>query len=84
MSARRRCVHQAAGIPQRVDATGDFQLAGLAEIAFEHLAIIADLGDDVVGESGVEPDLLAIVALDAEEPPDCRVLRFQRGFRIGL
>src|SRR5690606_29969535 len=60
-------VHQAAAGPQVVESAVQLDRAALADIAFEALAVIADLLDHVVGPFLVEADALAEAGRDAEE-----------------
>src|SRR6478735_1109118 len=54
-STYRRCVLEAALVPQRVQTTLDLERAGLTDVAFEDFAIVADALDDVVGPFVGEP-----------------------------
>src|SRR6516164_4069747 len=60
-SADRRRVHQAALVPQVVDAARQPHRALGAEVALEALAVVAHLLDDAVGPLLVEAEQLAHV-----------------------
>src|SRR4030095_10866874 len=67
LSAHWGRVHQSAPIPKFIDAAIEPQGR---QVAFETLAVIAHLFDDVVGPAIVEPEHFAEPALGADEPLD--------------
>src|SRR5262245_57615232 len=77
-SAYRRCVLDAALGPEPVDAATDAELGARAHIAVEHFTIIADLLDDANHPILGQPELLAEITLDAQQPPDLRLVRLRR------
>src|SRR5438270_9855688 len=71
----RRCVHDAALGPQRVEAAGDLERRALADVALERLAVVTDVLDDAVDPVLGQAELLAERVLHAEQAADFRVVR---------
>src|SRR5918996_26966 len=72
-SANRHGVLEPPVGPESILATVDLERCALAEIRFEHLAVIADLRDDLGAPVRWRAEALAHLALDAQEAPDVRV-----------
>src|SRR3954462_4056101 len=77
-SPHGRCVLDTALGPEPVDAAADAQLRARSHITFEHFAVIADLLDDADDPVLAQAQLLAEVALDAQETPDLGLVGLQR------
>src|SRR6185295_7378677 len=75
-SADWRRILQPALAPEFVEAASEPERRLLADVAFEALAVIADLLDDVVGPVLREPSHLTHLVFDAEHAPDFRILGF--------
>src|SRR6186713_1584796 len=73
---RRRVLH-ATRVPQLVHPARDLQLRLLADVALVHLAVIADVADDADDPVLGEAELLAVIALGADQPHHFRLLRLQ-------
>ena len=69
-SADRRRVLDAALGPQLVQAALDLERRALPDVAFEHLAVIADMLDDADGPVLGQAELLAVIAFGADEALD--------------
>src|SRR6185312_15371400 len=65
-SAERHGVHEAVLRPQIVESAVELQWRAGADVALEHLAVIADLLDDVIGPFVVDMQRLAHPWRDAE------------------
>src|SRR5579863_4310543 len=76
-SADRHRVDQAALGPQIVEPALQLERAAHAEIMVEHLTVIADRLDLVIGPFLVEPERLAHAGGDAEDTLDGGVVAFQ-------
>src|ERR1700730_15908345 len=63
--------------PQPVEAAGDAELRAGADIALEHLAVIAHLLDDARHPVLGQPELLAVSAFGPDQPLDLGLLRLQ-------
>ena len=68
----RRRVLQAALGPQRVKTAFDLEWRVFAHVAFEHLAIVADVLDDTHYPVLGEPELFAVIALGVDQLLDVR------------
>src|SRR5262245_52061826 len=77
-SADRRRILDAALGPEPVEASANAQLGAGADIAFERLTVVADVLDDAHEPVLGEPELFAVIALDADQPPDFRQVRLER------
>src|SRR4249920_1512864 len=77
-SADRRRVLDAALGPQPVETATDAELRAGPDITVETLAVIAHLLDDAHHPVLGQAELLAIGAFGADEPPDLRLVRFER------
>src|SRR6476659_5995222 len=77
-SPHGRCVLDTALGPEPVDAAADAELRARSHITFEHFAVIADLLDDADDPVLAQAQLLAEVALDAQEAPDLGLVGLQR------
>src|SRR3954468_1633271 len=75
---------QSAFVPQRVQAARDLQWRALPDVAFERLAVIADLLDDAIGPVVWQTERFAMLALAAEQPLDVRVVGFLLLVDVGL
>src|SRR5262245_40871126 len=73
---RRRVLDAALG-PQPVDAAADAELRARSHIALEYFAIVADLPDDAHHPVLGQTELLAEIALDAQQAPDLGLIRFE-------
>src|SRR5690606_27768051 len=73
LSADRRCVDDAAIPPQCVETARNVERRARADIALEHLAIVADRRDRVRGPFAGEAERFAISALATEQALDFRV-----------
>src|SRR5580693_7820008 len=82
-SANWRRVLNAPLGPQRVEAARDPQRRTLADIAVEHLAVIAHQLDDAIDPVLAEPEPLAEIILGAEQALDLGILRFHLLVDIG-
>src|SRR5215471_8348543 len=82
--ANRRTVLQPALGPQRIEAADDLQGRALTEIALEGLAVIADILDDPIRPIVGEAHPFAILALNAEQAPRLRIVRFQFLVDVGF
>src|SRR5690606_433842 len=84
--AKRRCVLDAALGPELVQAARDLERAFLADIALEHLAIVADAGDNLGNPVIVEAEHLADLRLRllTENALDFWVVRTLHLLDIGL
>ena len=72
--------HQAAFVPEAVEAAGD---AGGADVGVPDVGVAADLLDDLVGEAGVDADGGAEVALEAQDAAGFGVLGRGEGVDVG-
>src|SRR5262249_41926131 len=63
--------------PEPVEPTADPEIGAGAHVAVEYLAVVADLLDDPHHPVLGQPELLAEIALNSQEPPDFRLIRFQ-------
>src|SRR6185312_11227527 len=61
----------------RIEPARDLERRALPDIALKTLAVIADVLDDAVGPIVGQPNRLAELALDAEEPPHLGIGRFE-------
>src|SRR3954447_7601140 len=77
-SPHRRCVLDTALGPEPVDAAADAELRARSHITFEHFAVIADLLDDADNPVLAQAQLLAEVALDAQQTPDLGLVGLHR------
>src|SRR6516165_9622848 len=75
-SDRRRVLDAALG-PEPVDAAADAELRACSHIALEYFAVIADLLDDAHHPVLGQTELLAEIALDAQQAPDLGLIRFE-------
>src|SRR5262249_42555459 len=62
-SADRRRVHDAALVPERIEASLQAQWRLRPKIALEHIAVIAHLLHDLIGPIGLEAEQLAHIVL---------------------
>src|SRR5262245_64243290 len=76
-SPHRWRVLDAALGPEPVDAAADAELRARSHVALEYFAIVADLLDDAHHPVLAQTELLAEIALDAQEPPDLGLVRLQ-------
>src|SRR5262249_14829014 len=74
---RRRVLDAALG-PEPIDAAADAELRPRSHIALEDFAIVADLLDDAHHPVLGQTELLAEIALDAQQAPDLGLIRFER------
>src|ERR1700730_7514251 len=77
-SPDRRGVLQAALGPQRVEAALDLERRAFADVALEHLAVVADVAHDAHHPVLGEPELFAVVALGADQLLDVGIFRLER------
>src|SRR5947209_19292741 len=75
-SDRRRVLDAALG-PEPVDAAADSELRARSHIALEYFAVVADLLDDAHRPVLGQTELLAEIALDAQEAPDLGLIGFE-------
>ncbi len=64
----------AAVVPQRVQATVDFQRGALAEVALEHFTVVTHLLDDLHDPVFLHFQVFAVFAVGTEQTRDVRVL----------
>ena len=54
-------------VPQRVQATVDFQGSALAQVALEHFAVVTDLLDDLYDPILLHFQVFAVFAVSTEQ-----------------
>ena len=74
-SADRRCVLDATVCPERIQTTRDTKRRPFANITLEHLGVVPDLLDDVVGPVIGKAKPLALDTLEANQATDVRIGR---------
>src|SRR6185312_2536490 len=77
-SPDRRCVLDAAGVPELVEAARNPELRSAADIAIIDFTVIADMADDARGPIPGQAEVFAIGAFGSNQPHHIRLLRFQR------
>src|SRR4029077_19403653 len=77
-----RRVENSAGIPELVQPARDAELGTGADVALIDLAVVADVLDDAHRPVLGQVDVLAVLALGADEAHHVRFLRFERLIHI--
>src|ERR1700728_5249262 len=83
-SAEGLTVLQATLGPERVEPSYDLQRRALPDIAFENLAVIADVLDDAIDPIVGQAERLAVLTFRAEHAPRLRIVGFQLLIHIRL